>query len=295
MFIRDLFASDSIPLSFEFFPPKTEHAANKLFQEIRKLSTLSPSYVSVTYGASGSTRLLTHDLVAKISNQTPIPIVPHLTCIGVTKKEVDAICKSYLKLGVSTLMVLRGDPPANASQKKSCRPTFPYAIDLVNYIKRYFPQFGIGVAGFPEGHPECPNRLKELDYLKEKVDAGADYICTQLFFDNRDFYDFRDRCRLLGIHVPIVAGLMPITAMSSIQRLAQLAIGTRIPAKLLLSLKRVVEPNNLMNVGIHWTAEQVRDLLDNNVDGIHFYTLNSSKQVMAICNAIGICNAKQLS
>ncbi len=295
MFIRDLFTSDSIPLSFEFFPPKTEHAANKLFQEIRKLSTLSPSYVSVTYGASGSTRLLTHDLVAKISNQTPIPIVPHLTCIGITKKEVDAICKSYLKLGVKTLMVLRGDPPANASQKKSCRPTFPYAIDLINYIKQYFPQFGIGVAGFPEGHPECPNRLKELDYLKEKVDAGADYICTQLFFDNHDFYDFRDRCRLLGIHVPIVAGLMPITAMSSIQRLSQLAIGTRIPAKLLLSLKRVVEPNNLMNVGIHWTAEQVRDLLDNNVDGIHFYTLNSSKQVMAICNAIGIYNAKQLS
>jgi methylenetetrahydrofolate reductase (NADPH) len=150
------------------------------------------------------------------------------------------------------------------------------------------------VAGFPEGHPDCPNRLKEMEYLKAKVDEGADYICTQFFFDNRDFYDFRERCWLAGIKVPIIAGIMPITTQKSIHRMAELALGSRFPARLLKALSRATSDEHAENVGVHWATEQVRDLLDHEVAGIHFYTLNKSKATLRIYQALGIENSSQL-
>ncbi|MDD2388180.1 MAG: methylenetetrahydrofolate reductase, partial [Desulfobacterales bacterium] len=154
---------------------------------------------------------------------------------------------------------------------------------------------GIGVAGFPEGHPATPNRLKEIEYLKAKIDAGADYIVTQLFFDNRDFYDFCERCELAGIHVPIIAGIMPILSRRGMARMAELAAGTRFPAPFLKALSRAQTDDYVEKVGIHWATEQVRDLIDNNVRGIHFYTLNTARATLKIYEALGVRDSEQLA
>ena len=154
---------------------------------------------------------------------------------------------------------------------------------------------GIGVAGFPEGHPGTPNRLQEIEYLKAKVDAGADYIVSQLFFDNRDFYDFCERCELAGIHVPILAGIMPIITQRGMSRMAELAVGARLPARLLKSVYRAKSDEYIEKVGVHWATEQVRDLIDNNVRGIHFYTLNNAKATLKIYESLGVKDSLQLS
>ncbi|MHB1015528.1 MAG: methylenetetrahydrofolate reductase, partial [Desulfurivibrionaceae bacterium] len=196
--------------------------------------------------------------------------------------------------GVENILALRGDPPKGQADFVQPRDGFAHAADLVSFIKENFPRMGVGVAGFPEGHPATPNRLLEMDYLKAKVDAGADYIVTQLFFDNRDFYDFRDRCALAGITVPIIAGLMPITTKSGMVRMAELAAGARIPAALLRALDRARSDEQVEKVGVHWATEQVRDLLDNEVRGIHFYTLNHSRQALEIYQSLGVEDSLQL-
>jgi len=195
---------------------------------------------------------------------------------------VGQILERYHRSGIENIMALRGDPPAGQKEFQSTADGFAYAAALVAYIRREYPQMCIGVAGYPEGHPESPNRLKEMDYLKAKVDAGADYICTQLFFDNRDFYDFRERCVLAGINVPIVAGIMPITSLKSVQRMADLARGARYPARLLKALSRAGTDEDVERVGTHWATQQVLDLLDREVDGVHFYTLNRSTTTLSI-------------
>lgn len=281
-------------ISFEFFPPKTPEASETLFRTISDLMPFSPAYVSVTYGAGGSTRELTHDLVVRLQKETSLTIVSHLTCVGHTREEIYSILKKYWDSGIRNIMALRGDPPKGSQQFVPVQGGFQYAGELVHFIRKEFPEMGIGVAGFPEGHPETPNRLKEIEYLKRKVDEGADYICTQLFFDNRDFYDFRERCELAGIHIPIVAGIMPITSRNSIQRMSELALGSRIPAKLQKLLLRANDDNYAENVGIHWATEQIRDLLENNVAGIHMYTLNRSKATIKIYESLGIQKFSQL-
>ncbi|MCA9458676.1 MAG: methylenetetrahydrofolate reductase, partial [Nitrospira sp.] len=166
--------------------------------------------------------------------------------------------------------------------------------DLVRFIKQQFPEMGVGVAGFPEGHPGTPNRLQEMDNLKRKVDAGADYICTQLFFDNRDFFDFCERCEVVGIKVPIIAGIMPIVSRKGMARMSELALGARIPAKLLRAMDRAENDTYAEGVGIHWATEQVVDLVDHKVKGIHFYTLNKSKATLKIYESLGIQSSESL-
>ncbi len=295
MHIRDIFKNNRTSLSFEFFPPKSPAASENLFNAIAELQNLAPAYVSVTYGAGGTTRELTHDLVVRIQREIAIPVVSHLTCVGSTKDEILAILNRYSEKGIQNIMALRGDAPKGSLNWQATEGGFTYAKELVAFIKEQHPQMGIGVAGFPEGHPECPNRLIEMDHLKAKVDAGADYICTQLFFDNRDFYDFCERCELAGITVPIVAGIMPVTSMANLQRMAELSAGSRFPAKLLRTVGRASSDEDIQNIGIHWAAEQVNDLLNNRVAGIHFYTLNKSEQTLAICKAIGISHSSQCS
>lgn len=294
MHISDIIKKGKTTLSFEFFPPKSEKGAENLYSAISDLVQFKPSYVSVTYGAGGSTRELTRDLVLKIQNETDITVVSHLTCVGATKEEIHEILKTYAENGITNIMALRGDPPAGEKEFKMVEGGFNHAADLVAYIKKHFPQMGIGVAGFPEGHPATPNRLDEMDYLKKKVDEGADYICTQLFFDNRDFYDFCERCEIAGINVPIVAGVMPVTTLNSMHRMADLSAGSRFPAKLLRSLYRADSDEHVEKAGLHWAAEQVQDLIDNKVAGIHLYTLNKSAQVKAIYKSIGITSSEQL-
>jgi len=300
MHIQDILASSQPSLSFEFFPPRSPVAWEDLYQAIRELEALQPSFVSVTYGAGGGTRELTHDLVVRITKTTSIPPVPHLTCVGHSEQEVLEILERYAAAGVSNILALRGDPPKDQPNYDWSEGDFRYASDLVRFIKKFNDSgahpdprgFGIAVAGFPEGHPATPNRVDEMDFLKAKVDEGADYICTQLFFDNHDFFDFRDRCSLAGIHVPIIAGVMPVSSIQGMKRMAELAAGARYPAKLLRALDRAKSsPESVERVGIHYAAEQCAGLLDGGVDGIHFYTLNKSHATREIYHSLGMAAA----
>jgi methylenetetrahydrofolate reductase (NADPH) len=292
--IRDILQPGKPTVSFEFFPPKTAESQEQLYTTIRDLEKIHPNFVSVTYGAGGSTRELTHELVLRLKNSSTLNPIPHLTCVGHTEAEIAAILERYAAAGVSNILALRGDPPRDQPDYDHSRDMFPQAVDLVRFIKKFTGHpdkrgFGIGVAGFPEGHPATPNRLLEMDHLKAKVDAGADYICTQLFFDNHDFYDFRDRCALAGIEAPIIAGIMPVTSLSSMKRMAELAGGSRFPAKLLKALQRANgTPEAVREIGLHYATEQCADLLDNGVAGIHLYTLNQSTATREICQRLGL-------
>jgi methylenetetrahydrofolate reductase (NADPH) len=199
MHIQDILAAHKTTFSFEFMPPKTEEAAEQLYEAIADLEPLRPSFVSVTYGAGGSTRQHTHDIVVRLKEETTCDPIPHLTCVCHQEEEIRSILELYAESGISNILALSGDPPRKMKNYDRSQDAFRYAADLVRYIQKFNESgahpdkrgFGIGVAGFPEGHPATPNRLKEIDFLKAKVDAGADYIVTQLFFDNHDFYDFR--------------------------------------------------------------------------------------------------------
>ena len=288
MQIRDLLRQQQPCFSFEFFPPRTREGAEQLYKTMVDLVLLRPSYVSVTYGAGGSTRELTHGLIIRIHEHTGLTVVSHMTCVGSTKADIGEILREYQEHGIDNIMALRGDPPKGETSFRQPEGGFAHAGDLVAFVRGSFPTMGIGVAGFPEGHAETPNRLIEMDYLKAKVDAGADYICTQLFFDNRDFYDFCERCEIAGITVPIIAGIMPVASLKGMQRMAELALGARFPARLIKSLVRAKDDEYVERVGIHWATEQVRDLIDHGVKGVHFYTLNRSKATLTIYETLGL-------
>lgn len=294
MHIRQILQSHDTTFSFEFFPPRTPEMVEILHQTIMDLASLRPSFVSVTYGAGGSTRQLTHDLVTSLQEETDHTVVCHLTCAGASVRELDAILQNYTASGIENIMALRGDPLRGSGSFERAAEGFGYAAELVAYLKKHFPQVGIGVAGYPEGHPETANRLKEMDHLKAKVDAGADFICTQLFFDNHLFYDFRDRCILAGIDVPILAGLMPISSQKAMRRMAEFSGGTSFPAKLLRAMARAENDDYAEKVGIHWATAQALDLLDNDVRGIHFYTLNQSKAALHIYEWLGVSSSEGL-
>ena len=300
MHIQDILSSHPTTFSFEFFPPKTPEGAESLFQTILELEPYLPHFVSVTYGAGGSTRELTHDLVLRLKTQTSLDPIPHLTCVSHKEPEIGAILERYASEGIGNILALRGDSPATPGYRRE-DDDFQHAADLVKFIRRFNESgvhadrrgFGIGVAGFPEGHPSTPNRLLEMDHLKAKVDAGADYIVTQLFFDNHDFYDFRDRCELAGITVPIIAGIMPATSLGGLKRMSELAGGARFPAKLLRALGRCEgDAERVARVGIHYASEQCMDLLENEVRGLHFYTLNRSDATRQIFSSLGLRHSR---
>jgi len=300
MHIREIFQNHPTTFSFEFFPPKTPEAAETLFEVIRDLEPYQPHFVSVTYGAGGSTRELTHELVERIRKTTSLDPIPHLTCVCHKEAEIAAILERYAKAGVSNILALGGDAPRGAAYSKAA-DDFQHAADLVSFIRKFnasgaHPEaggFGVGVAGFPEGHPSTPHRLLEMDHLKRKVDSGADYIVTQLFFENRDFLDFRERCELAGIRVPIIAGIMPVTSVAGMKRMAELAAGARFPAKLLRALQRCGDDVEAVGrVGVHYASEQCHDLLENKVRGIHFYTLNKSDATKRIFESLGLKHSR---
>ncbi len=293
MLVKEILNSIRPSLSFEFFPPKTEAGFDKLLQAVSDLMQLKPSYASVTYGAGGSTRDYTANLVVRIQKEIGLTVVAHLTCVGSTRNEIMSILEKDVESGIENILALRGDPPKGEAVWKHPDNGFDYAADLVSFIKKNYPHICIGVAGFPEGHPLTPNRLKEIEYLKAKVDAGADYIVTQMFFDNRDFYDFCERCELAGIHVPVIAGIMPITTRKGMIRMAELAGGARFPAGLLRSVARAENDKYFEEISIHWAAEQLRNLIYNDVRGIHLYTLNSSRAIFRIFKSLGVKDATQ--
>lgn len=287
---------DRIPsFSFEFFPPKSPEGAASLLETVVKLQEFNPSFVSVTYGAGGSSRGLTRAVVHDMQSRG-IPTVPHLTCVGHTEAEIEEILHGYISAGARAIMALRGDPPRNRPYDPT-QDAFRHAADLVRFIRSWEERqrlpyhLSIGVAGFPEGHPDSRNRLREMDFLKAKVDEGADYICTQLFFDNHAFFDFRDRCRIMDINVPILAGIMPVTSISSMNRMAELSAGTNFPARLLKAMLRAGgDKSSIERIGINYASNQCSELLDADVEGIHFYTLNKSKATLEIYHNLGFNN-----
>jgi methylenetetrahydrofolate reductase (NADPH) len=301
MHIRDIFKRDDRTVSFEFFPPGTAAAAAALEARLEQFSSLAPSFVSVTYGAGGSTRDRTHDLVLRLHAQGQLDPVPHLTCIGHTSTEIRELLDRYAQHGIGNILALRGDAPQGGT--KPGTGDLAHAVDLVREIASFneagaHPDargFGIGVAGFPEGHPETPNQLVHMDHLQAKVQAGADWITTQLFTDNSHFYDWAERCELAGIQVPIIAGIMPITSLGTMARMADLAGGTTFPARLQRRLLRYRDdPASIEQVGIQWAVEQCNDLLDHGVAGIHFYTLNRSDATTRIFHALGAGSSADL-
>jgi methylenetetrahydrofolate reductase (NADPH) len=302
MHIADIFQRDATTFSFEFFPPKSAEAWSELFERIRDFESLAPSFVSVTYGAGGSTRERTHELVVKLKGQGRLDPVPHLTTVGHRRDEIQGILQRYATAGVSNIMALRGDAPRDlgGAGYDRAKDDFKYAADLVRFIRQFNGLepavtgvggrgFGIGVAGFPEGHPDTCNTLRCMDHLSAKVDAGADYVCTQMFFHNPAFYDWCERCELAGIKVPLIAGIMPVTSIAGMKRMAELSGCTNFPARLQRHIYRCQDdPEAVKRVGIHWATEQCRDLMDHGVRGIHFYTLNRSDATMQIYQTLAI-------
>ena len=295
MHIHDILARDETSLSFEFFPPRSDEAARALQSRISSFEALRPSFVSVTYGAGGSTRERTHDLVVSLKARGALDPVPHLTCVQQTDAELQEILHRYAEHEVSNILALRGDAPADDPSWNNADEALPHAIDLVQRIvdfnntgAHHDPRgFGIGVAGFPEGHPETPNQLRQMDHLKAKVDAGVDWITTQMFFDNARFWDWCERCDLAGITVPRIAGIMPVTSLSTLRRMADLAAGTTFPAGLLRGLHQW-EGNTeaLERVGIEWAIDQCTSLVKQGVDGLHLYTLNRSNATRQLVEAL---------
>ncbi|OGW78640.1 MAG: methylenetetrahydrofolate reductase [NAD(P)H] [Omnitrophica bacterium GWA2_52_8] len=285
MRMKDLYSRPQKTVSFEFFPPKTPETELKLLETIQELKPLAPSFISVTYGAMGTTRDNTIRLVERIKHQEGIEAAAHLTCAGHTKDEIALILAELKAKGIENLVALRGDPPKGETEFKPAANGFAYASELVQYIRQdheWGPAFSIAVAGYPEGHVECRNKREGLQHLKIKVAAGADVIITQLFFDNRDFLDFVADVRALGIKIPVIPGIMPVTHGSQIQKFAAMC-GAKIPLEIQQAISRFgADQASIEAFGIDYASHQCAELLRAEVAGFHFYTLNKSKATAAI-------------
>ena len=290
MRIDEIIGLGKAAVSFEFFPPKTDAGFTSLFQTVDDLRPLHPTYVSVTYGAGGSTRSKTVQLVQRIQSEIKIRSMAHLTCVGHTAQEIGGILDELWNSGIRNVLALRGDPPSGQSQFVATEGGFAYADQLVKFVADRHP-FCIGVAGYPEGHPQCLNRTRDLEHLKRKVDNGGAFVITQLFFDNAEFYRFRDAARVMGIKTPIVAGIMPILNVGQIKRFISMC-GAKIPHPLLTHLESLEhDAEAVYAAGVEYATHQCQDLLRNNVDGLHYYTLNRSKATFQICKALNIDHA----
>src|SRR4051812_47356059 len=269
-------------ISFEFFPPKNDAGFAQLYQTVGELHAIKPSYVSVTYGAGGSTRQKTVGLVERIQNELNIRSMAHLTCVGHTAEEIGGILDNLWSAGIRNVLALRGDPPQGQSQFVATPGGFAYADQLVGYLKSKH-DFCIGVAGYPEGHPQCLNKTRDLEHLKRKVDNGGRLVITQLFFDKSEVFFFRENARAVGVTLSIIAGIMPITNVSQIKRFVSMC-GAKIPQQLLLKLESVEhDADAVYNAGVDFATRQCQDLLFHGVDGVHFYTINKSKATVQIC------------
>jgi len=285
MKIKELFDKGKPVFSFEFFPPKDDAGVESLFETVKNLKELNPSFVSVTYGAGGSTRRKTVEITKRIKQEIGIEAMAHLTCVGHSRDEIAEVLDEIEASGVENVIALRGDPPRGQTEFVPHPDGFRHANELVTFI-RSRKSFCLAAAGYPEGHPEAPSKETDLANLKRKVDAGADFIITQLFFDNRDYFDFVKRARAAGIQLPIVPGIMPITDVAQIKRFTQMC-GAKIPPPLLAELE-AAEGNReaVTEVGIRHSANQCEELLRNGAPGTHFYTLNKSLSTRIILSNV---------
>lgn len=275
MRIIDCFGNGRPVFSFEFFPPKTEEGLRNLYGTIEYLAELNPSFVSVTYGAGGSTRDLTVDLVGRIKAEIGLETMAHLTCVGHSADEIAGVLDRLKANGIENVLALRGDPPRGETQFVRPENGFGYAQELVRFIRS---RYGFCLAGacYPERHVEAPNAEADLAHLKAKVDSGVDFLVSQLFFDPAVYFNFVERARAAGISVPIVPGIMPVTNVSQLERFTNMC-GAGIPEELRERLERVRNDEQaVVCEGISWATRQCRELLEGGAPGIHFYTLNRS-------------------
>lgn len=273
-------------LSFEFFPPKTPAGVDSLFKAIGRLKAFTPDYVSVTYGAGGSTKAQTEELAVRIRDEEGLLVMAHVTCAAQSRDEIHQVLARYESGGIENVIALRGDPPGGEGAFSAREDGFGHATDLLRHIKGNF-KFGLAAACYPEGHSEAPDLGTDMGYVKRKVDEGAEFLITQLFYDNADFYRFRDLARASGVEAPIVAGALPILSGPQIRRFTALC-GASIPREIDERLDALGEDDEAVReLGIELATAQIADLRANGVDGIHFYALNRSYSVGKILENLG--------
>ncbi|WP_432408368.1 methylenetetrahydrofolate reductase [NAD(P)H] [Wukongibacter sp. M2B1] len=298
MLIRDKFKNKSPLISFEIFPPKREYPLETIYNTIDALNDMKPDFISVTYGAGGSTKDTTVDIASFIKNKYNLSALAHLTCLTSTKDEVEETLKSLKDKGVRNILALRGDYPEGAGSDYIGPNHYKYARDLIAHIRKN-DDFCIGAACYPEKHLECESLDKDLLYLKEKVDAGVDFLVTQLFFDNETFYSFKEKTDKLNINIPIIAGILPVLGKKQVERIVSLS-GCSLPKKFLRILEKYEhKPEALKEAGIAYAIEQIIDLLSWGIDGIHVYTMNRPKTtrriIESITNIRGVLNDDKVS
>lgn len=286
--LSDTYRNSAFVLSYELFPPKNEAGALELGKNMPYLLAHDPSYITCTYGAGGSTQTSTLQTLAQVQNVSDVPVASHLTCVGAAADELRTFLSEATEQGVAYIVAIRGDAPQGESKFQAVEGGFSYASELVSLIHDEYPHFGVVVGGYPETHPEAESADSDLRYLKQKVDCGADVVTTQLFYDNDDFYRFRERCAKANIHVPIVPGILPIVSYQQIKRIATMC-GSDLPIGLSEKLEACGgDVEEQLKVGIEHATAQSEDLVTQGVPGIHFYVLNRCKATCAILDALEI-------
>ncbi len=289
MFIREKLSAGQPLFSFEFFPPKTPEGEASLWQALEELRDLEPAYVSVTYGAGGSTRAKTVELTHRVQQELSLDAMAHLTCVGSSRDEIAHIVDELREKGVRNVLALRGDPPRGTERFERPEGGFGFADELAAFLRgRYGDAICLGGAAYPEGHVEALSKEADLDHLKRKVDAGVDFLVTQLFFDNRHYFDFVDRAHAAGIDVPIIPGLMPIQNVEQIKRFTAMC-GASLPKDLTSRLERLADtPERVRELGVVHATIQALGLIQGGAPGVHFYTLNKSPSTREILSAIRV-------
>jgi methylenetetrahydrofolate reductase (NADPH) len=288
MKIAEIYGNGKFGLSFEIFPPKNEAGEAQLFEALEALMASKPSMVTCTYGAGGSTREKTLELTVKIRETFGVTTTAHLTCVGSTREELRQWLQKAADHGVENIIALRGDPPKGEALFLQKPGGLKYGCELVALIRQEFPHFGIGVAGYPETHQEATSPEADLENLKRKVEAGADVVITQLFYNNRDFFDFRDRYQRAGITAPLIPGLLPVISLGQIQKIASLCNAT-LPSSFVADLERHRDdPKGQVDAGVAYTIRQCRELIEAGVPGIHFYVLNKAEAPCRILRALNL-------
>jgi methylenetetrahydrofolate reductase (NADPH) len=285
MKIGDVIKTRGSSLSFEFFPPKDAAAEARLFRTITNLKGYQPTFVSVTYGAGGGTLRNTRKVILRIKEETSLTPMPHLTCVEQSASALDRILLDYKWNGIENVLALRGDPPKGTKEFVPHPEGYCYAIDLVRLVVTVG-GYSIGVAVYPEGHSEAPDLETDMYYTKQKINTGADFAITQMFFDNRFFYKFMERVERAGITIPIIPGIMPITDIEKIKRFSQMA-GATLPKSTVGPMEKAASPEEAFKMGIDFATKQCEDLSQNGVKYFHFYTLNQSQAVTEIVNNLG--------
>lgn len=282
MFQDSPYLKDKLTLSFELFPPKTEKGETNLYRHVEKLMEFNPDFITCTYGAGGSTQDKTLDIIRRVKEKFSLPVASHLTVVGSTVDQLRDYLQRAKQQGVDYIVALRGDPPQGESEFQATENGLSYANELVDLIHNEFDDFGVFVAGYPETHQEAPSPEVDLDNLKRKVDAGAHAIITQLFYENDDFFRFRDECDKRGVNVPIIPGLLPVTDLNQIQRITSLC-GAKLPQQFVDDLSST---DDQFRVGVDQATRQIQELQQAGIDGLHLYVLNRSMAAIEIMKQV---------